>query len=1298
MVKTFNPKSIVDNSFKKTLLDAPIKLKRKRVPGKVGVFFEKLPAPLVPVKYQAPKPIPKPRRQRPVALPRIKKREVRLYDPPVQKFIRDIKPLYTEAAIRKFREQFTDPAKVAQREAFKEVLASKLRKRILLKIKEKKKGLKGVVQSFELENITTQDPRMLFSIARNSFTKKLAQHLKQKGPFKAYLTLRVELKKRILQDGEEAYEFTQPYFNSTTTTILNELDIGDFYDKAVEEILNRIARWISKGSGWVIERILNFYLNIVSYVPLKGRSYFPLPGELRNSLKGLINLQNDDNECFRWCHVRHLNPVQKNPQRITQKDRGIAKTLDYSGVTFPVTIREMDKIEKGNKININAYIYNEDGKYVSLIRNSKTEYQDTLNVLLIVRETEKEYKQHYVYIKDFNRLNFNITKHKNKKHFCLRCLQPFYSEYDLEAHKGDCLIINGTQRIEMPQPGSKVFFHNYQKRLPVPFVIYADFEALTRKIDSCSPRGDKSYTQAYQKHEACGFGYKVVCHYDQKYSKPAVIYRGENVIKNFYQNLSEEVKYCQKIITEKAKRRLVMTKKDEEDFQKAKKCWICQKKYKPDEGENIPVRDHCHMTGKYRGSAHKTCNFRLQISAEKIKIPVIFHNLKGYDGHLIIEGMGDIIRENDLRGEEPLNIDVIASNAEKYITFKIGKHLKFIDSYQFMASPLANLAKALPDNKYIYTSEAFSGEKLALMKEKGVYPYDYIDSFQKFSQTQLPKRDDFYSHLTDEETSVSEYAHAQKVWETFGIENMGQYHDLYLKSDVLLLADIFENFREQYLHTYGLDPAHYVSLPSSSWDAMLKMTGVRLDLLSDVDMLNLIEKGMRGGISTITHRYALANNKYMKNYDPQKESSYIPYLDANNLYGWAMSQKLPTGDFRWVPSPEYINLDSYDENFARGLILEVDLEYPKELHGLHNDYPLAPEKITVREEMLSDYCRRIQNREGIKTGQVEKLVPNLRDKERYVLHYRNLQLYLSLGLKLKKIHRALQFSQSNWLAEYIDFNTLKRVKAKNAFEKDFFKLANNAVFGKTMENKRKRCNIQLVADPDRMLRLAARPTYVSHKIFHENLVAVHYKQTKLLMDKPLYVGMCILELSKLLMYDFHYNYILPKYPDAKLLFTDTDSLTYHIKTEDIYADFFADRELFDNSDYPSDSKFYFAENKKVIGKFKDETAGVPIREFIGLKSKMYSISLDNDKDSKKAKGVKKNVVKKGISHRDYLQVLSQSKVMHHRMKTIRSDCHQISSYEINKISLSPFDDKRYILSDGISSYAYGHLNITGEKE
>ena len=631
------------------------------------------------------------------------------------------------------------------------------------------------------------------------------------------------------------------------------------------------------------------------------------------------------------------------------------------------------------------------------------------------------------------------------------------------------------------------------------------------------------------------------------------------------------------------------------------------------------------MTGKYRGSAHRKCNLKLQIIAEKIKIPVIFHNLKGYDSHFIIERLGDIIKE------DPLNISVIASNSEKYMAFYLGKHLAFIDSFQFMSQSLAKLSSNLPDDKYIYTSEAFQGERLALIKGKGVYPYDYMDAVEKFAEKKLPEKRYFYSLLADEDISDKEYRHAQKVWDTFRIENIGQYHDLYLKSDVLLLADVFQNFRETCLTYYGLDPCHYITSPGLAWDVMLKMTKINLDLISDIEMQLFIEKGMRGGISYIAHRYAKANNKYMRkeNYNEKEESSYIMYFDANNLYGWAMSQKLPHGNFRWIDCPEYINLDSYDENSAKGPILEVDLEYPEELHHLHHDYPCAPEKISVQKEMLLDYCREILEREKMSVGGVRKLIPTLMKKEKYVLHYRNLQLYLSLGLKLKKINRALEFSQSNWLEKYISFNTKMRSQAKNSFEKDFFKPMNNSVFGKTMENLRKRSNIKLVPDPQEMVKLASRPSYISHKIFHENLVAVNIKPVKIRLIKPSYVGMCILDLSKTLMYDFHYNYIKKKYSDgAQLLFTDTDSLTYHIKTEDAYHDFLGDQELFDNSVYPENSGFYFKENKEVIGKFKDEAAGEPIVEFVGLKSKMYSYLKDNDQNTKTAKGVKKNIKKK----------------------------------------------------------------------
>ena len=310
------------------------------------------------------------------------------------------------------------------------------------------------------------------------------------------------------------------------------------------------------------------------------------------------------------------------------------------------------------------------------------------------------------------------------------------------------------------------------------------------------------------------------------------------------------------------------------------------------------------------------------------------------------------------------------------------------------------------------------------------------------------------------------------------------------------------------------------------------------------------------------------------------------------------------------------------------------------------------------------------------------------------MHYRNLQMYIDLGLKLKKIHRVLEFDQSPWLKQYIDFNTQKRSQAKNAFEKDFFKLMNNSVFGKTMENLRKRCDIRLVTDEKKLLKMSSKPTYVSSKIFNENLVAVHKIKEVLTLNRPAYVGMCILDLSKTLMYDFHYNYIKHKYGDkAKLLFTDTDSLTYEIEAEDVYQDFWNDKDKFDNSDYPEDSRYFDKTNKKVIGKFKDEAAGLPIREFIGLRSKMYSYIKENDKVEKTAKGIKKNIIKRNIKHDDYKNILIKNEQMQHRMKTIRSERHQLGSYEINKISLSCFDDKRYIANDGINSFSYGHYAI-----
>ena len=353
---------------------------------------------------------------------------------------------------------------------------------------------------------------------------------------------------------------------------------------------------------------------------------------------------------------------------------------------------------------------------------------------------------------------------------------------------------------------------------------------------------------------------------------------------------------------------------------------------------------------------------------------------------------------------------------------------------------------------------------------------------------------------------------------------MRDFHDLYMKSDVLLLADVFENFRNVCMKYYGLDQVYYYTTPSLAWDAMLKMTKVKLELLTDHDM-HLIEKGIRDGVSMISTRHAKANNPYMTNYEPNHPTIYIQYLDANNLYGHSLSQKLPFREFRWM----------YEEELSKwrdiACFLEVSLKYPEHLHDLHNDYPLAPETV--------------------KMGKVHKLIPNLNEKEKYVIHQETLKFYLKHGLEITDIHRGIAFQESDWMKPYMDLNTNLRAQAVDDFEKEFFKLINNSVFGKTIENVRNYIDVKLVTNEKQTRKLICKPNFLHSNKLCDNLVAIHMGKTKVVSNKLIYVGMTVLDLSKMLMYKFHYEYIKPMNGGrAKLLFTDTESLMYEIKTDD----------------------------------------------------------------------------------------------------------------------------------------------------
>ena len=768
---------------------------------------------------------------------------------------------------------------------------------------------------------------------------------------------------------------------------------------------------------------------------------------------------------------------------------------------------------------------------------------------------------HYVVIKDLNKLVSKMQKRKlrSRNTLCRNCFHRFSSEERLERHQLICMG-NEPAIVTMPNVDkSSVGFKNIGARSYSPFAVYFDLESVLEKVETVRNNPNCSSTTVIEKHKPSSFCLVVV---EAGNPKPAFfsLHRGVDAMTKFVRMLEVLARDFHN-----KKRRYPNYLGSTTILEDSDKCWICKEEFSE---TNAKVLDHNHFDGSFLGWAHNKCNFlRRTIQFT----PVFAHNLQNYDLHHVLKSLQDTNTRNTFL-VIPLNDEKFISltrkvwirsyTNEKGNVYNVYEEIRFVDSCKFMNSSLDELARNLPVEKFIYLNNHFATrpeEDKALIRQKGYFPYSYVDSHARYTEDGLPARDKWTNTLQGGVVSVSEkeYQHAWLVYTRFGCQTLGEYSDLYLTTDTLILACVFEEFRRVCYETYKLDCAQYFTVSNLSGDAFLRTCKADLHLLTNREHLDMAENLIRGGIASVFEkRLVSANNKFVKNYDPKQPNTFLFMIDANNLYGGIMEKfPLPLNSFEFNDQVTIAEILNTSRESEIGYILDVDLLYPDHLHDAHSDYPLAPTKEVVSKMWLSELQLDMLKKINIsdKVGTTPKLIQNFFPKKNYTVHYLTLQLYVKLGLKIEKVNRVLQFRQEKFIAPYVQLNTELRKKATTKFEQDFFKQIINSAFGKFCESKRNRLIVDIVRNAEELQNLSRKKRFSSIKIIDQHLVSVSSKPVNINWDKPTIVGATILDLAKFYMFQFHYN-IIKKNFDATLLYSDTDSFLYEIRSKDLYKE------------------------------------------------------------------------------------------------------------------------------------------------
>ena len=986
----------------------------------------------------------------------------------------------------------------------------------------------------------------------------------------------------LKEQGGELSEEVNHYIGVDIIHILTRLQLNDI--DIMTELDNGIENRDMEGSGWNFQGINHLKIYFHKTNPINGQTYIKFP--IRSN--AILNIQNNDTYCFLWSILASIHPVSKDPQRVS-KYIPYQNELNIGDIDFSIgmKITDIDKFENlNNQLSINVFEYSSDDdndyKLVPLYISKNLENRKIIDLIL--------YKNHYILLK---KLHVFIGKHDNI-YVCRNCLSSYSIQSELITHK----ILCGTKNksVHIPSKDTHVKWNKYYQKMPIYSFIIADFEARNEPIINQDNVVSKTI-DVCQQIPNCNGLFVIIKINDlpikMDYYKSTF---GDNNVEWFINKINGIEFRMSEFFKQNLKPKI--TNKSEKSFLKAVICWLCDINFI---NINEKIRHYCKMTGRYLGAAHQSCiDYVIKANQHKF-IPVLYHNFSKYDCHMFF---------NELVNASPnkFKIGVIPRNSEEYMSVNYGC-IKFLDSMRFQAASSEKLTESLKDVDYIHLKKHFPNHWM-LLKNKLAYPYEFykpLEDYEKPINELLESGNEaYFSKTKNKIPDQDEINRTNEIIKLFNIKNGRELTELYCKADVILLADIFEKFLNVSKTEFGVNPLYHISLPGTTWSNGLKYTKVELELIKNVDLFQMFESGIRGGVSGVFgDRYIESDN-----------NTVILHVDMNNLYGFAMLFHLPTGNFQIYENDliteSFINkvLNTHDCSNT-GYVLIVDLAYPDNIKYKTKNFPLCPENKTINPDNYTEYMNEHAPQPNRATN---KLICDQTNKEYYIVHYRNLKFYIRMGMILKKVHRIVSFDQSPWLAKYIDYNTQKRAQADSDFMKDYHKNLICSFFGKTMEDVRNRVKLEFVKNTDerKILRYQSRLDFDGIHKSYQDYDSYTFKSNVVKMEKPIYLGFCILELSKLLMYETYYDK-LQKYfgiDGIQIHYQDTDAYIMSIKTTNLINDLSNLQEqynLFDFSNLSKEHKLLSNEYKKIPGYLKIETPkSLYIDKFVCLRSKCYA--------------------------------------------------------------------------------------------